>query len=139
MSHVVPLSKINQFLPVNKLQVPTADHDDIVKDLEETARDIVVAKLSELYDTSGWSVNKPSLVSTIIGMLTAGWIYDRQFSEEVADRESYGSRRVREAYALLEGIISGAIVLDGVPQLKSPTGDPSTLETEPVFEMETVF
>lgn len=139
MSHVIPLSKINQYLPKGKLQVAADQHDDWVRDLESTAWDIVRSKLSVLYNVSTWDgsvTTTPSLVVTITGMLTAGWLYDRQFSEEVATGISYGARKVREAYSLLDSILDGTYVLDGVEVILDPSKLPSTLITEPVFIME---
>jgi hypothetical protein len=139
MSHIIPLGKINQFLPKEKLQVPPGNdaHDTWVSDLEESAWDLVRAKLGVLYDTTAWTgqyLDTPRLVVSITGMLTAGWLYDRQFSEEAAQGASYGSRRVEEAYALLDGILDGLYSID-VEVIDDPLGTPSVFESEPVFKM----
>lgn len=147
MSHIVSIDKINQFLPREKLGLDTstdsttgqaADHD-VISDLEETARDIVFSKLATEYDVSDWSngpTSPPSLVRNILGLLVAGWVYDRQFSEETTEGQSYGQRRVREAYALLDELLDGVLVLDGVDRLDADAEpDASILETAPVFTM----
>ena len=134
--HVIPLLKINQFLPVNKLQVSEAQHDVWLKDLEETARDIVKSRLAVSFDTSTWvdHTATPKLVVSIMGMLTAGWLYDRQFAEETETGTSYGTRKVREAYSLLDGILDGTYDI-GLDHIVDPELAPSYLETDPVFLM----
>lgn len=146
MSHVIPLEKVNQFLPNQKLELDltdvggvAADHG-LVDDLEETARDIVVGRLSTVYDTSTWApLAYPSLVTNIMGLLVAGWVYDRQFSEEVADGGSYGTRRVKEAYSLLDGLIGGLYAIEDLVITDDTSGLPVGLESDPVFEMGSAF
>lgn len=155
MSHIIPIKKINQFLPHYKWGLDETldqntdlpiDHDKIAG-LEETARDIVLAKFRPYYDTGDWFPpvdqspvsTTPSLVLNIAAMLVAGWAYDRQFSEQVVEgNEPYGARKVREAYALIEGIVNGEYDLD-VPQIIDSNDLPTVLETEPQFIMEERF
>lgn len=146
MSHIIPIEKINQFLPHEKLELDTTipegevypvDHGKI-SDLEETARDNVFAKLAIVFDTSTWSdpSQRPSLITNILGLMVAGWVYDRQFSEETTEGSSYGQRRVREAWALINELVEGTLVLDDVDRLDDGTSaGASILETEPVFVM----
>jgi len=150
MSHIVPIEKINQFLPQDKLGLNTAidsetgvavDHSKVA-DFEETARDIVFGQLGALYNTNEWSdgpTSAPSLVRNILGMLVAGWVYDRQFSEEATNAGGYGQRRVREAYGLMNSILDGTIDLIGFDQLVNPAREASVHESEPVFVMDEAF
>lgn len=142
MSHIIPIKKINQFLPLNKLELhdPTqgssTDHSK-VQDLEESARDIVLAKLSYRIDTSNWfsAIDPPDLVINIMGMLVAGWVYDRQFAEESTEGATYGRHKEAEAYRLLEGILDGRYKLEGTLYLDDPDRLPSTYDTDPIFTM----
>jgi hypothetical protein len=59
-----------------------------------------------------------------IAMLYAGWLYDRQFSEET-EGTTYGELLKLDAETIIEGIISGSILL--VELL------PHQAETAPVF------
>lgn len=138
MSHVVSLGEINQFLPHTKLD--TDDHTD-VRELEDTAKGQVFARLSGLYDTSTWAGpdSTPVLVRSIISLLVAGRVYNRQFAEESADGNSYGQRRIDEAYMLLEGIIEGHYDLDDASLVSPTAGLPSVEESEPIFEMGRAF
>ncbi len=150
MSHVIPISKINQFLPREKLdlnenvpqgeQYPEDHH--LISDLEETARDIVLGLLAETYDVSTWSngpTSAPTMIRNIIGLLVAGWVYDRQFSEYAEQGTTYGQRRVDEAYALIQQLVDGTIVIPGTDAIFDESKKASTLETEPVFTMGTQF
>lgn len=147
MSHVIPIAKVNQFLPNEKLSLDVTidvgtglpvDHA-LIADLEETGRDIVHGRIAATYDTTLWvdPASTPTLVTNIVGMMVAGWVYDRQFSEEAATGDSYGQRRLLEAYALLEAVVDGTYVLDDVTPVVdgTATGEPSVLESEPVFVM----
>jgi len=148
MSHIIPIGKVQQFLPLHKMDLDTTvemgndfpiDHYKIEK-FEDTARDIVLAKLSYQVDTAGWFTldDPPSLVTNIMGMLVAGWVYDRQFAEESTEGSNYGKHKEAEAYRLLEGILTGKYKIDAT-YLDDPDRMPSTLETEPIMEMESRF
>jgi hypothetical protein len=143
MSHIIPILKINQFLPIDKLSLDTTvdvdtqlpvDHDKIA-DLESTARDIVFGNLAETYDVNDWyggPTSPPSIVRNVLGMLVAGWVYDRQFSEEAATGNSYGQRRIREAYGIMQSIMDGTITF-GEEMLDLPHRTGGVLETDPMF------
>jgi hypothetical protein len=143
MSHIIPFEKINQFLPVDKLSLNASipenetypvDHYK-VEDLEATARDIVFGNLAETYDVTDWSngpTSMPSIVRNILGMLVAGWVYDRQFAEEGLQGTSYGQRRIREAYGIMNSLMDGTITINE-DLLVLPHKEPSTLETDPIF------
>ena len=149
MSHIVPIEKINQFLPQEKLGLDTSVDSDSglpvdhpkVADFEETARDVVHGQLRVLYEVDGWvdPASTPSMVVNILGMLVAGWVYDRQFSEEATNAGGYGQRRVREAYGLMNSILDGTIDLIGFEQIFDPTRGASVYESEPVFIMDEAF
>lgn len=142
MAHIIPIKKINQFLPINKLELhdpsqgSSTDHSKVL-DLEESARDIVLAKLSYHIDTSNWFsvIDPPDLVINIMGMLVAGWVYDRQFAEESTEGATYGKHKEAEAYRLLEGILNGLYKVQGAIYLDDPDRLPSTHDTEATFTM----
>jgi len=154
MSHIVSMQKVNQFLPIHKLALDTSisqgqpypvDHYKIV-DLEETARDVVLAKLSYHLDTSSWFqsngsggiVLPPDFIINIMGMLISGWVYDRQFAEESTEGATYGKHKEAEAYRLLDGILSGKYKVD-TPYIDDPDRLPSAYETDPIHEMDMRF
>lgn len=143
MAHIVPLGKINQFLADNKLDIE--DHAD-VQDLEETAASWVIGKLSKRYNVDGWDTlpdpdERPPLVVSTIGMLTAGYAYNRLFAEDTATGVTYGDKLKQEAMALIEQILNEEIPLTGVDltDLDTTPGNPGYLEVDPVFSMGTSF
>lgn len=147
---IIPLAKINQFLPQEKLELSAADADSYnVPDLERTAWDIVTAKLHG-FDQSEWSLpateqetaSVPSIIENVLGMLVAAWIYQRQFSEEASENEfNYGHKLEADAYRLLEGIINEDLVLGDVVvnETDAEFDAPSVYETEPVFTIGAQF
>ena len=146
MAHIIPIAKINQFLPLDKLELHDPAHGNStdhsrIQDLEESARDIVIAKLSYHLNTSNWfdPVDPPDLIINIMGMLVAGWVYDRQFAEESTEGATYGKHKEAEAYRLLEGILEGKYKLHGALYLDDETRVPSTYESDPIFTMDQVI
>lgn len=145
MSHVIPLDEINQYLPVDKLQVQSADHDTLVRELEDSAQEVVFSALRKRYSTSTWTTPTtiPQLVRTCIALFVSGWVYDRQFSEEVATisyrTNSYGQRRLEEAYRLLDGLLDGTYELSSTYLIDTDDGEPAFLASDPRFEVGTRF
>jgi hypothetical protein len=135
-SDIVSLTQINRFLPVNKLQLESGTNID---DLESYAISVVWAKLRTRYNLTGWvdANSTPKLVQTILSLLIAGTVYNRQFAEETTEGVSYGQQRIEEAYALLEGLLEGVYDLgDDVTLFVDPLRAPAFLITEPLFLME---
>jgi hypothetical protein len=136
-SAVATLEQINAFLPENKLQVANLNS---VSDLHQHAINVVFGKLRTAFDTTTWqdSSSTPKLVQTAVAMLVAGNVYLRQLSEESTDGNNYGQWRINEAYALLQGILEGVILLedDKFPNYRyDPLLGASYFPTEPVIEM----
>lgn len=143
MSHVVSLEQINQFLAEDKLSIDM--HAD-VQDLETTAASEIVGKLSKKFETTGWDTlqdpdERPPLVVSTIGMLTAGYAYNRLYAEDNAQGQTYGDKLKAEARALVEQLLNEDIPLTGVElsDIDTTPSNPDVLETEPVFTMGTSF
>ena len=150
MSHLISVSKVNQFLPINKLELRTSngadgyslDHSKF-EALENTARDIIISKLSYRINTTSWFqdvngstlVQPPDLITNIMGMLVAGWVYDRQFAEEATAGYSYGRHKEREAYNIINGILLGEYKLDE-EYIDDPQRVGTSLEVDPIFTMD---
>lgn len=149
MPTIIPLHFINQFLPNDKLELDSTidiETDEpvdlpLVADLSVTARDIVRSKMATRYNISAWFISDtPSLMMNIAGMLVAGWVYNRQFAEEAAESSSYGNMLIERAYKLLEGALSGGIVVDGADFTTDIVNQSATFEpTEPSFLIEERF
>lgn len=149
MSIIIPLYYINQFLPNDKLGLnestdpQTGEPVDLplVADLSVTARDIVVSKMAVRYNVSTWFISDtPSMMMNIAGMLVAGWVYNRQFSEEATESSSYGNALIQQAYSLLERVLGGGAVVEGTELSSSAATQSASFEpTEPAFLIEERF
>lgn len=96
--------------------------------LETQISTLVLGRLADTFAatvTSTWVDNNttPEIVKQVIAMMYAGWYYDRQYSEMVAaEGTSYGMVLREYAETLIEGLISGSIIL-----VEVPPGQPETL------------
>ncbi|MCA1807291.1 MAG: hypothetical protein LC687_05525 [Actinobacteria bacterium] len=143
MSTIIPIHVINQFLPNDKLELESALDGQtqlpvdwpLVAELVVTARDIVVSKMSTRYNTSTWfDSDTPSLMMNVAGMLVAGWVYNRQFSEEAVESSSYGNQLIEQAYRMLDSALGGTSVVEGAEFTTDSATQSATFEpTEPVF------
>lgn len=149
MSHKIPLSKVNAFLPETKGQIDFSDHDVMVQSLEEIEWEFVRARLSSLYDTSGWTVvvegeettyNAPELALNIAAKRVAGRYYNRMFAEEAIEGSTYGDKLLAESLVELDQLLSGELDDDTLTgDLSETLGLPEYLETEPKFTMDSLF
>lgn len=143
MPTIIPIESINQFLPNDKLELDstidgaTGDPVDwpLVAALATTARDIVVSRMSVRYNTTTWfDSDTPSLMMNIASMLVAGWVYNRQFSEEAVESSSYGNSLIQQAYKLLGDALGGSAVVDGAEFATDVATQSATYEeTVPTF------
>lgn len=151
MPHIVDEARVNQFLPSEKLEIPTDTLHSTYngQELENTIWGIVRAKLAA-FDIANWvnasgtpvPSNVPKLILDIMGMWIAGTIYNKQFSEEASDTgTSYGTMLKNDAMALLDSIVEGTIAIDSIVVTDEHVslGSPSVLETEPMFSLGTQF
>jgi hypothetical protein len=127
VAHIV-LADAQAWLENTKANLTTLDLN-----LEAQVSGDVLGRLLEVYSDPTFGVptwidntTTPILVKQCIAMLYAGWFYDRQFSEMVAaEGMSYGTVLRNYAETLLEGIISGSIILVEIA--------PNEPATEPAF------
>lgn len=152
MSHIVTKEHINQFLPQDKLEIPSDADLHLfynAEQLENTIWDIAFAKLHE-FDKSSWvgadglpaSDGVPSLIINAMAMWVAGSIYNKQFSEEATETgSSYGTRLKADAIALLDGVVDGYLTIDTlvVEDVDQQLGLPTIESTEPIFTTGTMF
>lgn len=77
----------------------------------------VLALLGTVYDTAGWvdATSTPSLVRVIIAKLYAGWLYDRYYSENQAERNEYAQMLKDNANMLISGLTDGTVEIPGIP------------------------
>lgn len=85
-------------------------------ELENAQATQVLARVSQVYTVTSWvdASTTPALIRKIIAMLYAGWYFQRTYSED-SNINTYGIMLVTQAETLIDGIISGAIVIVDVP------------------------
>lgn len=112
MAHI-NVSDAQSFLESTKANLTSLDPV-----LENEWATYVLGRLADTYLDPSFGIQTwvdttttPQLVKMAIAMFYAGWFYDRQFSEEDTGTTSYGAELRTNAELLLEGIISGSILL----------------------------
>lgn len=76
----------------------------------------VLAILGTVYDTAVWvdASSTPSLVKVIIAKMYAGWLYDKHYSENQAERNEYAQMLKDNANMLISGLTDGTVELPGI-------------------------
>lgn len=124
-SHIL-VDKVQQWLSSTKLKA-----DDVDVDLEVSASDYVLGRLSALYVTTAWltDTTTPSLVQDIISMFVAAWIYRRSYAEVTTDGATeFPVWLEARAEMMINGILTGSITLPG--STSTATEQPLYLPTE---------
>lgn len=109
---LVTVELVQQWLEKTKLTV-----GQVPDELDQTARDVVFGRVSQVYDTSTWvnTATTPSLILRIVSMLVAAWIYQSQYSENLEiDAGNWGVKLESLAMGLIDGIVEQTIdIIDG--------------------------
>jgi len=116
----VEKADVQAWVERTKLTVEALD-DAMLSQLEAQ----VMGQLGGSFDTSGWTspTNTPVLVKSVIAIKYASWLYNRAYSEDQESLNDYALWLLAQANDLLAGILSGSIILEGVPT--STTDGPS--------------
>lgn len=106
----ISIEEANAYADKNKLNIAFIDTD-----LEASQAELTFAKISQVYDASTWvdGTTTPSLVRKVIAMQYVGWYYLRVYSED-EDVSTYGQLLLSQAAEILEGIVTGTLVLTDV-------------------------
>lgn len=107
-------------------------------ELENHLATEVIVRLSSITDTSAWVSESatPKLVRTIISKLYVAWVYDRQYSEDIAEGSAYSDRLRANAEMLMLGLLDGTIELPGVVDV---SGSPAFYPTDASSAMAPTF
>jgi len=123
------LQQTQPWLDPNKLTITTLDPAMV-----ETSRDIIYARVSASYPTTGWTTqaNTPSLIQKVQSMILASWYYAKAYSEVTADTENkYAMRLEQMAEDLLSAIEAGMVdLLDADPSTFVPANNPNFLPSD---------
>lgn len=139
MAHI-QLQDAQAWLEGTKMSLPALDSN-----LETQISSEVLSRIADTYDSPVFGVptwvdfnSTPELVKSAIAMIYAGWVYDRQYSEQVigagvpatkgggvGGAGTYGSVLRDNAETLILGIINSSIVLAEI--------QPNVPDIAPVF------
>lgn len=114
---LITVEEVRGWVETTKLDITSLDLNFLPQIETET-----LARLGTVFDTSGWvdPASTPPLVRVIITKLYAGWVYDKYYSENQAERNEYAMMLKENAGMLLQGLIDGTLEIPGV--------DPSTAQ-----------
>lgn len=118
---------VQQWLESTKLSVSSVDVE-----LEKTASSVVFSTLAETYDVTLWTdeAATPVLIQSIISMMVAAWVYNRQYSEDDPDGSGYAMWLLNYAKELLNGVKAGSLDLLEVPGVSASSGEPAFMPTD---------
>jgi hypothetical protein len=118
------VAEVQQWLEATKFTVVEAD----AVELETSAIAKVYGRLGSSYDTSVWDATSvPPLISTVLSMIVASWLWRRQNASAANERGNYGEQLEASAYELIDGISEGIFDLDDE---KIETSYPSFFPTD---------
>lgn len=123
---------IVQFLPKGRFSTDAVE-DYRSPELEKTAARVVLSKLRPFFDVSTWDSNPPKLVRAATAMRVAGQMYNAHFADQSNEFAGYGDNLFKQSDEIIEGLISGSIIIDEVPDY-STVGEVNELD-DPKFEM----
>lgn len=112
---------VQRHLPVDKLKVEGIpdDRSDIYMDAERVVRGylygVVDSAVVALWITPAAT---PEIIRSIAGRLAAARIYRNRFGEQSMTDPGYAQTLYKEAMDMLNSIISGDVLIDGVAQIQ---------------------
>jgi hypothetical protein len=139
----VNLDDVNMHLPTDKLEMEDPELALFGMDAERIIRGYLAGAIpGTVMATWASPDTTPELVRAIAGRLIAAFWYRERYSEDSLEDPIYAQTKYNEAMALLQGVISGAIVID-VPEIP-PVGArftaddfyPNNTDDGPIFTMD---
>lgn len=133
-------------LPYDKLKVE-AIPDDLAK-VKQDAERIIRGYLAGVFDAAtlaAWSTpdTTPGQIRAVGGRFAAALIYRVRFSESSLDDPEFAQKKYDEAMFMLQEIIAGRIVLDGVVDVATDFSNdffwPNSNTADPKFAMDSQF
>lgn len=137
------LDDVNMHLPTDKLEIEEPELALFGLDADRIIRGYLAGTIPATTLATWTSPNStPELVRAIAGRFIAAFYYRERYSEDSLDDPAYAQIKYNEAMALLQGIISGDIVLiegpDTVivgPHMSSLDFYPNATDDGPIFTM----
>jgi len=119
----VTVAEVQSWLDVNKL--PLAPNDPLPE--EVNAASGVLGRLANVYpEAATWTTeaNTPVIVRVIISALTAGYRYNKIYSEEEDSGNRYANKLEARALELLSMVVNGDLAITDVPVSLVTSFDP---------------
>ena|ERR1700759_5346107 len=91
----------------------------------------VFAKLEAGFDVSTWvgPETTPEIIKSVIAMKYASLLYEKQYSEDSDQSNAWAARLDMMADDLIDGMLSGSVVIDGYVQAEEHS-DPVSYPTD---------
>jgi phage gp36-like protein len=132
-------------LPVDKLKVEEIP-DDLLKAKDDADR-IVRGYLAGVVTSAilaSWvtPATTPNIIRAIAGRFCAALIYRTRYSENSLDDPEFAQNKYNEAMAMLQAIIAGTLVIDGVDtgtDFDNTWFEPNANSIDPIFTMVSQF
>lgn len=120
----ISLQEAQAWAEATKLTIASLD-TNLLDHLEEE----VLRRVGVVVDTTTWvdETTTPKIVRTAISKLYVSMLYDRQYSEDIADGNAWATRLAANAEMLITGIVNGTIELPGTT---SDAGQPEFYPTD---------
>jgi hypothetical protein len=92
----------------------------------------VLSAVASSYDVSTWvsPATTPAMIKKIIAMEYVSWLYNRTYSEDEDNTNSYANKLMAMAEAALSEIIAGTLDLLEVPNTSTGPGTPAFYPTD---------
>ncbi len=143
---LVDNNDIQAHLPVDKLVLESIPDslDEVNLDVERVIKGYLSATYSAL-TLASWADpdTTPEYIRAIGGRLAAAFIYRLRLAQDFPDDAEYARLKYDEAMAMLQLVVTGAVVLPEVDETVDTGGHLSTghytVSDEPKFTMDSVF
>jgi hypothetical protein len=138
------LDDVNMHLPTDKLEMEQPELDLFGLDADRIIRGYLAGAIPAT-TLAQWTdpQSTPELIRAIAGRFIAAFYYRERYSEDSLDDPGYAQIKYNEAMGLLQGVISGAVVLVDGPDTASLGGHfvlenfyPNALDEGPIFSMD---
>jgi hypothetical protein len=137
------LDDVNMHLPTDKLEMEEPELDLFGLDADRIIRGYLAGVVPGI-TLAAWTSpeSTPELIRAIAGRFIAAFWYRERYSEDSLEDPAYAQTKYNEAMALLQGVISGSIILVEVPDIGIGThfsADdfyPNNTDDGPIFTMD---
>jgi hypothetical protein len=139
------LDDVNMHLPTDKLEMEEPELDLFGLDADRIIRGYLAGIVAPT-TLAAWTSPDvtPEIIRAIAGRFIAAFWYRERYSEDSVDDPIFAQTKYNEAMAMLQGIISGSIVIVEIPDASPVLGlhfgpenfYPNNLDDGPIFTLD---